>query len=419
MPKHFSRLSKAFRFPADRSGNVAVVFGVAAPVLIALGGAVIDYSLARGQHSALQAAADAAAIAGARELAMAGVDRNRISQVATAAAIANFAGSGRDAPTVLATVTSDSSGVRVDLAAPVSAIFGEFVRVAPDEVKATATAKTLGEKICVIGLEENASQGIRLQDTATLSAGGCSIYANSTNPEAITAQDASRLEASTICSSGGYRGLDANYRPVPLTDCPQIDDPFATLPQPAAGGCIATGLQGQAVSTVLTPGTYCRGIEIKNGAKVTLMPGIYVMKDGPLRVESQAELRGEYVGFYFTGNNAVLRFTGDAVVELGAPKTGQMAGMLFWQDRTSTGLGQFRIDTNYANVLLGTIYLPQGRFTVDAEQSVAEESAYTALVVKRLELSAGPRLVLNTDYDETDVPVPVGVGPTGATRLVN
>ena len=70
-------------------------------------------------------------------------------------------------------------------------------------------------------------------------------------------------------------------------------------------------------------------------------------------------------------------------------------------------------------MLLGTIYLPQGRFTVDAEQSVAEESAYTALVVKRLELSAGPRLVLNTDYDETDVPVPVGVGPTGATRLVN
>jgi hypothetical protein len=35
-------------------------------------------------------------------------------------------------------------------------------------------------------------------------------------------------------------------------------------------------------------------------------------------------------------------------------------------------------------------------------------------VVKQLHLYSGPNLVLNTDYGATDVPVPMGVGPSSA-----
>ncbi|MCP5073779.1 MAG: hypothetical protein GY947_10860, partial [Rhodobacteraceae bacterium] len=47
---------------------------------------------------------------------------------------------------------------------------------------------------------------------------------------------------------------------------------------------------------------------------------------------------------------------------------------------------------------------------IDADAPIADKSAYTAIIASRLELFAGPHLVLNTDYSATDVPVPEGVG---------
>jgi hypothetical protein len=51
--------------------------------------------------------------------------------------------------------------------------------------------------------------------------------------------------------------------------------------------------------------------------------------------------------------------------------------------------------------------------TIDANQPVADKSAYTALVVRRFTANAGPTVTLNTNYDETDVPVPDGIRGAG------
>jgi hypothetical protein len=58
--------------------------------------------------------------------------------------------------------------------------------------------------------------------------------------------------------------------------------------------------------------------------------------------------------------------------------------------------------------------MPQGEIIIDAMKPIADKSAYTVLVVKQLHLYSGPNLILNTDYSATDVPVPMGVGPSGA-----
>ena len=56
-----------------------------------------------------------------------------------------------------------------------------------------------------------------------------------------------------------------------------------------------------------------------------------------------------------------------------------------------------------------TIYLPLGILFVDANAPVADNSAYTALVVRSLQLSEGPKLVLHSDYQSTNIPVPDGL----------
>ena len=72
----------------------------------------------------------------------------------------------------------------------------------------------------------------------------------------------------------------------------------------------------------------------------------------------------------------------------------------------------YRIISDNARNLLGTIYLPAGRLVVDAKKPIADRSAYTIIVAKQVELFDGPNLYLNTNYSATDVPVPQGVGPT-------
>jgi hypothetical protein len=64
----------------------------------------------------------------------------------------------------------------------------------------------------------------------------------------------------------------------------------------------------------------------------------------------------------------------------------------------------------------GTIYLPVGDLVVDATNPVADQSAYTAIIAQHIELNKGPNLVLNADYDLTNVPAPEGL--KGTTQVV-
>ena len=60
MHAFFTAISRLFR---DKSGNVAVIFGIAAIPLISLVGAAVDYSMANKMKAKLQSAADAASLA--------------------------------------------------------------------------------------------------------------------------------------------------------------------------------------------------------------------------------------------------------------------------------------------------------------------------------------------------------------------
>ena len=68
-------------------------------------------------------------------------------------------------------------------------------------------------------------------------------------------------------------------------------------------------------------------------------------------------------------------------------------------------------------MLLGTFYLSQGKLVIDADKPIADRSAYTIIVARQVQLFSGPNLVLNTDYGSTDIPVPAGVGPSGAALV--
>ena len=63
--------------------------------------------------------------------------------------------------------------------------------------------------------------------------------------------------------------------------------------------------------------------------------------------------------------------------------------------------------------MVGTIYVPTGELRVDGAANVGRKSAYTAIVAETIRIYGGPHIVLNTSYDETDVPVPDGIKGAG------
>jgi hypothetical protein len=139
-----------------------------------------------------------------------------------------------------------------------------------------------------------------------------------------------------------------------------------------------------------------------------------IINQGPLIVEKGSTLTGEYVGFFLKGDLATLNFKSDTTISLSAPKTGLMAGLLVYGDPKAIIGRKFHIQSDNARKLLGTIYLPRGSLFVDSKKPVADQSAYTVIVARTIELEAGPNLVMNANYGSTDVPVPIGVGPIGA-----
>lgn len=425
-------------FVQDRRGSVLTVVGLAMPVLAMAVAAAVEYGSLASRRSTLQKAADTAALAGAQQLRLSNSTDGTVDGIVKSVVQSVAPTPPGSATTTDSAVLEKRSSVQVSIREVVPTLMGKLLSLPTMDLGAVATARISGNtKLCLLTLEVSKGKALNLDRDSLLTAGGCGIYSNSTDKKGLNAERNAQATASLICSAGGVSNKGI-LSPTPTTDCPAVADPLASVPRPSTGSCLETKLKVSGAQT-LWPGTYCRGVEISGSANVTLMPGIYVFDDGPLIVKDTASLSGQNVGFYFTGNAGGMRLDPDTTISLTAPKDGQMAGLLFFEDRSvslpvalppgpkglpapppygSQPMREYRITSNNAPTLLGTIYLPAGRLIIDASKPVSNRSAYTVIVARQLDLNSGPNLYLNTDYGATDIPVPDGVGPkTGPIAL--
>jgi Flp pilus assembly protein TadG len=412
-------------FAGDCSGATALIFGLVLPVLMGVTGMAVDYGLLLDTRSKAQTAADTAAIASARELQLANVDTAKVTNLAN-----NYVHARMPAATVQTNVDVKAGTVQVSVATDFAPkITGSLW--SGTRVQASATARISGgTPLCLLGLDKSASGTIYLERQARVTATGCSAYSNSTHARGITSGDDAVLQAALICSAGGVAKTKAtNITPQPLTDCPPLPDPLSARQTPSTAGCNFTNIYINGTVRLLQPGVYCGGLRVLNGARAILAPGIYVIKDGALRVDNNSSFIGVDVGIFLKGS-ANLTFGRTSTISLSAPKTGVMAGLLIYDDPSGaaapanppapsapgegSAMRVHKILSDNARTLLGTIYMPQGRLVVDARRPIADRSAYTVIVVKQIDLHNGPNLVLNSDYSASDVPVPEGVGPYGS-----
>lgn len=404
------------KFIQNRSGAIAVMMALSAPVVFAIVGVAIDYFMMVHIKGQLQTAADSAAIAGVKELSLAGVTDKQIKAVAESFVYTNLGElSERDHAngdlSVDIKIAKQDRTVEVAVKQEWTPFFLQFVDSSVTPIRARAQAKTIGQRLaCVLGLSELTPPGVQLWSNASLVADGCDVYSNTSLPLGLVVNDNATLKADLICVTGGYVALSPGaVKPKPLTDCPKFEDPLASRQAPKVGGCDHLAMIIINQNKTLNPGVYCGGLTILGNSKVKLNPGVYIINNGLLKVSGTATMTGENVGFYLSGVLTLMLFDSGTTIDLTAPKDGPLAGILFFEDRKALPLRIHRIGSNNARNLVGTIYLPLGILFVDANAPVADNSAYTALVVRSLQLSEGPKLVLHSDYESTNIPVPDGL----------
>lgn len=405
----------------NRSGSTLTTFALLLPLFLMIGVGAADYSWVLSQKSVYQDAADTAALAAAKELAMSDAKRENVESVVKAivekyveANAQRMADRTSRPPKINAKVTDEPLQVEVKISLEVEPLVGGNFGMEFPTIEINAIARVVGQpNVCVLALEPSEDGAVSLQEAARMTGNNCAVYSNSSHAQSIRSVANATLSASFICAAGGKSGTTSNFNPIPMIDCPSFSDPLAGRPEPEPGKCIRLKPHIQRIGGVLLPGTYCGGLTFKAGATLVLTPGTYIIKDGPLVVEPGARLVGVGVGFYFIGKDATLQIADNTLVSLTAPIAGPLAGLLFFESRSQPASAVHTLLSNNAPLLLGTIYLSRGELNINSRSPLAFESAYTAIVARAIKLQGSPHLVLNTNYDKTDIPVPLGIRGAG------
>ncbi len=448
--------SMAGGFRRDDGATVAVIFGLAATSLVGLVGGAIDYARLVSARSHVQQAADTGVMAGGNALKLVVSNTASIVGLTTQTIQDELKASAATPATIQVDVATDKTSVTATVEQTIPLAFGPFIGMPSQKVSARAKASVVGKmRLCMLALDPRAAGAFSLQKNAQVTAYDCALYSNSSNAIGMVGRESAIARAQTICSTGGFKGDQANFMPNPQTGCPAIQDPLQDRAQPSAGLCMVLPwpvkpLENKIEANLtLEPGTYCGGLQITKNAIVTLKPGTYVMKDGPLIVKDAATLNGTDVSLFFSGNRGGLLFDKNTTISLTAPVAGAMAGLLISEERqvslpidptlqanfgagfgvsipptppplaASKPMRTYRIISDNARTMLGTIYLPTGRLVIDATRPVADMSAYTVVVAQQINLYEGPNLVLNANYGNSSVPVPKGLGPVSGRLLLS
>jgi Putative Flp pilus-assembly TadE/G-like len=411
---------------ADQSGSIAIKFAVVLPLLMGIAALGTDYGWLLARKAQLQTAADAGALSGAKELSLSDAQRESVAAVVKSTVERLMAADGAQTAvsslSITTNITDEPLEVEVQAFGEAKGFFAPSLFADSYRIEVRSVARVMGRpNICVLGLDPDADATISLDSNAQITGNNCAVFSNSTHTSGLQSLNNAKLAASVICSAGGINGGSNNFAPEPLTDCPTFEDPLASRPQPQPTTCPSSSLLGALLQPLrldslvktLAPGVFCGGLTIDGNSRIFLEPGIYEIRDGELRVDATSVLTGQNVGFVFKGPNARFYFAPNSVVSLSAPKDGPMAGILFWGDRNQDPAMKHEILSNTARELIGTIYLPKGTLSINTDSPIADKSAYTAIVARKVQLNAGPNLVLNTNYDWTDVPVPQGIRGAG------
>ena len=369
------------RLARKPSGQTFLLVSIALVVVLGMAALAVDIGDLWTTRRLMQSAADAGAVAGADEITIGGTSTAITAAAKDAASHNGFTDGGTRAgtsntitvavhnPPTSGAFAANSNAVQVDVSQTQPTYFMKVLGFSSVPVSTTAVAVTLGSGSCIYSLDPSASGAITVGGTASVTS-ACGLYDNSTDSSALTVSGGGTITAPLVGVVGGTNINGGGSTP-PTTGIAQFGDPLAYIAAPSIGSnpC-PSGFHTQNISGSISPQTFCGGIHINGGNTVTFSSGLYVIDGGGITIDGGATVSGSGVTFYLTGANGngsnATNYSGvtinsTATVNLSAPCSasgGDIAGMLFFQDRSITNGHATTINGSANSTFSGAIYFP-------------------------------------------------------------
>ncbi len=420
---------KMQRFIRDPSGTVLAFFGMALAMLLASAAIAVDMGYAYVIKTRLQGTADFAAMVGAAEL----TDETDVKTNAQAYAVLNMPSESNgevlsqddvtlgnwDASNRVFTPDAEPlNAVRVvtrrsdDNGNPLNLFFARVLGIEDVNISRMAIA-TRTTSTCVIALGDDPGSdnfaGIMLNSNGSITTEDCGIHSNSPDDNGIETNSGGEITIdgdADICSAGNYEG--SGYSPDPTTGCVVKPDPLAGLAPPTFGSCDHTDkvVVDGGVTVTLSPGRYCKGLEISDDSTGIFEPGIYIIEGDKFIVNSNSTAEGTEVSIYIRDKDAQILWNQNSHIDLSAPTSGAMAGVLLYVDRDISDITQHEINSDSTSQLNGIIYMPGSELLINSAGQMGGSGSCTNFVVRNVTVNSNSSLYVGQDYDNCGLPLP-------------
>jgi Flp pilus assembly protein TadG len=419
MPRLVSNLHKR------RRGIVAVLVAVSLMALLGIAALALDGGLLMDNRRRVQAAADSAALAAATQLfsnfpAIAAGNADPGGQAASSAlSVAASNGYANDGSTSVVTVnippktgpfTGKLQYAEVIITYSQPRYFATIWGTQATPVVARAVARGFwgptGDGIIV--LDPTASDALNSTGNGSVTiTGGAALVVDSNALSAARVTNNGSVTAAEIDVTGGTNGL---FNGTVNTGVLPTPDPLAYLPAPAvpsAGKITKTPITGGGTQYVLTPGSYTKLPNFTNGDVVILQQasansagGIYYLNgsgftsnganvimdpntSGGIMLYNAPTNSSNSQGISIQGNSS-------GTVNLSALTSSVYAGILLWQDRSSSV--NMSVTGNGTFTMSGTFYAPDANLTVAGNGSVIVGGQY---ISRTLTVNGNGALLVN------------------------
>ena len=392
---------------------------IALVVLIGFVALAVDVGLLWSQRRQMQTAADASSNAGATALRY---NQNYKSAAADTLKLNGFS-DGVNGVTVAVNnppsrgaYSGNVSYVEVVVQQPEPTYFLRVLGYNTVNVSARAVSSSITSPNCIYALDPSASGAVHTDGGDVLTS-TCGLIVDSNSSTAITSDGS--VTATSVGVVGGYSGtvkVSAGGKSGTVTTgIAALGDPLAYVQAPTVGSCNPTYPTGVNLSTgslTLNPGTYCGGFTVSNSASLHLNPGTYVLKGGGINLSGNSSLTGTGVTIYNTGTSSTYKpismLNDNGTVDLSAPTSGSLTGILFFQDRSITSTAA-NVLGGGAGKLEGALYFPTTPILLNAGQST--NAAYTIVVAKTINIQTNA-FSINNNYSSLS-----GGSPIKSTAL--
>lgn len=384
----------------NERGNVAMIVAVALVPITGAAGVALDYSRASNDRTAIQTAADSAAIAGLRSIKTDNASRvDRSKQV--------FNSQVKNVEVTKIDVDASANKVIVTASANVPTTLMNVlgVKSVPVSVKAVAVKQYDGPPPCVFALAKSGT-GINISGSSEFTGVNCTLQANSSSDGAIDVDGSAKVKADGYCAVGTVTSKSP-LSPEPEPYCDEMSDPYANLAAPTIGSCDYNSYKvspGKKSADVLQKGVYCKGLDIQGDAK--LQPGLYIIKDGPLNITASGTVTGDGVTFYLTGTGATFKINGGSSLSLKASQDAPYAGMLIVQDKAAAAGSTSTINGNSSTVLMGAIYAPTQDLKLTGDGTFGQASPFMPMIANTVTISGNNSTYVDATKTALVAPLP-------------